>query len=136
MVGCLRTITPAEIRQLGTKPFPGHGRIQVAKASVAALKVLGFQVVADHTAPRIRTAPKLIQVYAAGTAYSVTTTSDALAWSIEVTQDAKGSLVHAEPRAYRNGQPLDFDQVGYDYMDRAFTELYREIDDNLKGKQR
>lgn len=134
--GCMRTITPAEIQQLGTKPYPGQSRSSVARAAVAALKALGFEVVADQTAPRIRTAPKLIQVIATGSAYSATTISDALAWSVEVTADGKGCVLHAEPRAYRNSQPLDDTEMGYDYMDRAFKDLFREIDDNLAAKSK
>jgi len=129
--GCMRTITPAEIQQLGTKAYPGHSRAQVARAAMAALKVLGFEVVADETAPRIRTAPKLIQVHATGSAYSATTISDALAWSLEITAEGNGCVVHAQPRGYRNSQPLDDTEIGYDYMDRAFKELFREIDENL-----
>ena len=78
---CMRTITPDEIAQRGTKPYPGKSPAQVMKASVVALKTLGFDVVAADGG-KVKTAPKTIQVTAVGGAYSASSYEDALAWTL------------------------------------------------------
>jgi TonB family protein len=128
----MRTITPAEIEQRGTKPYPGKSPAQVMKASVVALKTLGFDVVVAD-AGKVKTAPKTIQVSAVGGAYSATAIEDALAWTLDVDAASDGSVIHAHPRSYRNGQPLDERNLGYNYMSHAFSDLFKEIDDNLPG---
>jgi hypothetical protein len=134
LAACMRTITPDEIEQHGTKPYPGKSQAQVMKASVVALKTLGFEVVvADAASGKVKTAPKTIQVSAVGGAYSATAIEDALSWTLDVDAASNGSVIHAHPRSYRNGQPLDERNLGYNYMNRAFTDLFKEIDDNLPG---
>jgi hypothetical protein len=129
---CMRTITPAEIEQRGTKPYPGKGPAQVMKASVVALETLGFKVVVAEGG-KVKTAPKTIQVSAVGGAYSATAIEDALSWTLDIDAASDGTVIHAHPRSYRNGQPLDERNLGYNYMSHAFDDLFREIDDNLPG---
>ena len=132
---CARTITPAEIERKGTKPYPKQGRAQLVQATSVALKTLGFDVtVSDPNAGKVKTAPKTIQVTAVGSRYSATAYSDSLAWVIDVTPDSSGgSVLRARPRAYRNGVPLDETNLTASYMDRAFRDLFREIEDNIPG---
>jgi hypothetical protein len=129
---CMRTITPDEIEQRGTKPYPGKSPAQVMKASVVALKTLGFDVVVADGG-KVKTAPKTIQVTAVGGAYSASSYEDALAWTLDVDAASDGSVIHAHPRSYRNGQPLDERNLSYNYMSHAFSDLFKEIDGNLPG---
>ncbi|GAC1361134.1 MAG: hypothetical protein NVSMB47_13570 [Polyangiales bacterium] len=134
LTGCPRTITPAEIEQHGTRPYPTKSRAQVVKASAAALQTLGFEVVVvDEQHGWVKTAPKVMQTHAVGNAYGATAIQDSLAWTLEIDAAGSGALVHAHPRAYRNGQSLDERNMLAAYMERAFNDLFREIDSNLSG---
>jgi hypothetical protein len=80
----------------------------------------------------VNTTPKLLQVTVVGSRTAARTMGDALAWTLEL--DASGSdavVVRAVPRAFRNGQQLPDSEMNGDYMERAFTDLFREIEDNF-----
>jgi hypothetical protein len=132
LVGCPRAITPAEIDRNGTKTYYGRDAGQVVHATVSALKTLGYEVVvADVAGGKVKTAPKLVQVTAVGNAYSATALQDSLAWSIEFVKASDGTVVRLHPRFFRNGQPIDESMINADPMNKAFADLFREIDDNL-----
>lgn len=103
------------------------------KASDTALRTLGYQVVvADVNTGQVKTAPKPLVVTAAGTGASAVAVSNDLAWSLEITPAAAGVVMQATPRASSGGQSYDgpFDQA---YMEKAFKDLFNEIDSNLSG---
>jgi hypothetical protein len=130
-----RVATPAELDQLGTKTYPGYGKDEVEKAVLTALKVQGYEVVT--TEPRIRTSPKLVHVSSAAT-YTETTGSassfaESVAWDIDVKPGEPGPTLHAVPRASVNGMAMD--QMYYDYAERTFGELMKEIDASLPAKK-
>lgn len=132
VVGCGRTITPAEIDQYGTRAYRGPTKAQTVKATSIALASLGYEVVvADGTSGVVKTSPKVVQTHAYGSQYSATSIQDSLAWSVQITSTPNGSLVRAKPRAYRNGQPLDDNQMMASYMQKAFASLFAEIETNL-----
>jgi hypothetical protein len=135
LVGCTqRTVTPAELEKNGTRPYAGETPAQVMKATVVALKTLGYEVtLADESTGKVKTAPKVVQLHAYGNAYSATGVEDSLAWNIEIASAPDGSVIHARPKAYRNGVALDDTNMTASYMDRAFTDLFHEIEDNMPG---
>ena len=134
LVGCPRAITPAEIDRNGTKTFYGRSPGQVANATIAALRTLGYEVtVADVSGGKLKTAPKLVVVHAVGNSYGATAYRDELAWSIELVKASDGTVVRLTPRFFRNGQPLDNSMVSADPLNKAFADLFREIDSNLPG---
>ena len=134
LVGCPRAITPAEIDHNGTKTFYGRDAGQVVRATVAALRTLGYDVtVADVGSGKVKTAPKLVVVHAVGNSYGATALRDELAWSIDFVRASDGTVVRLTPRFFRNGQPLDNSQISADPLNKAFADLFREIDSNLPG---
>jgi hypothetical protein len=134
ITGCARTITPAEIDRNGTKTFHGREAGQVVRATVAALRTLGYEVVvADVAGGKVKTAPKLVTVHAVGNQYHATAMADSLAWSIDFVKATDGTVVRLHPRMYRNGQPIDETMINADPMNKAFADLFKEIDENLPG---
>ena len=135
LVACApRSITPAEIDHNGTKTFYGRDAGSVGRASVAALRTLGFDVVVtDMVAGKIKTAPKVVAVHAVGNQYAATALQDSLAWTVELVRASDGTVVRLHPRFFRNGQPIDNSQIAAAPMNRAFVDLFREIDENLPG---
>jgi hypothetical protein len=129
-----RVATPAELDQLGTKTYPGYTKEDVQKAALTALKVQGYDVVT--TEPRIRTSPKLVHVSSSATYTEHTGSSqtygESVAWDIDVIDGKDGATVHAVPRASVNGVPMD--QMWYDYAERTFRDLMKEIDVSLPEK--
>ena len=129
-----RVATPAELTQLGSRTYPGYSKDVVQQAAVTALKVQGYEVVT--TEPRIRTSPKLVHVSASST-YSETSGAsssfaESVAWDIDVQDGQPGASLHAVPRASVNGVPME--QMYYDYAERTFGELMKEIDSSLPAK--
>jgi hypothetical protein len=129
-----RVATPAELDQLGTKTYPGYGKDDIQQAVMTALKVQGYEVVT--TEPRIRTSPKLVHVSSSAT-YGETSGSaqsfaESVAWDIDVTDGKDGATVHAVPRASVNGMPME--QMYYDYAERTFGQLMKEIGASLPAK--
>jgi len=130
-----RVATPAELDQLGTKTYPGYSKDEVQQAALTALKVQGYEVVT--TAPRIRTSPKLVHVSSSAT-YSETSVSaqsfaESVAWDIDISEAKEGPTLHAVPRASVNGIPME--QMYYDYAERTFGELMKEINTSLPAKR-
>jgi hypothetical protein len=130
-----RVATPAELDQLGTKSYPGYSRDEVLQAALTALKVQGYEVVTAD--PRLRTSPKLVHV-SSSASYTQTSGSsqsfaESVAWDIDVTEGKGGTTVHAVPRASVNGVPME--QMYYDYAERTFGELMKEIDASLPAKK-
>ncbi len=132
-VGCMgpKVATAADLKRLGTKAYPGHTREEVMQSTVTALKILGYEVVTAD--PRIRTSPKAVSTMAAGSAYSATTYTEAVAWDIDVQSDAQGASVLAECRASLNGQPME--QVYLKWAEPNFKQLFKEIDANMPAKK-
>jgi hypothetical protein len=130
-----RVATPAELDQFGTKTFPGYSKAEVQTAAVTALKIHGYEVVTEE--PRIRTAPKLVRVSgsASYSQYSGTSQSYAekVAWDIDVKEGQPGPTLHAVPRATVNDIPME--QMYYDYAERTFGEIMRDIDSSLPAKK-
>lgn len=140
LVGCAfgpqkRVATPAELEQLGTKSYPGYTKEQVQQAALTALKVQGYEVVA--TEPRIRTSPKLVHVSSQSTytetSGSAQTFGESVAWDIDVNEVGGSPTVHAVPRASVNGMAME--QMYYDYAERTFHELMKEIDSSLPAQK-
>jgi hypothetical protein len=129
-----RVATPAELDQLGTKTYPGYTTDEVRQAALTALKVQGYDVVT--TDPRIRTSPKLVHVSSSAsysqTSGSARTFGESVAWDIDVADGEAGPKLHATPRASVNGMAME--QMYYDYAERTFRELMKEIDGSLPAK--
>src|SRR5215471_9337951 len=130
-----RVATPAELDQLGTRTYPGYAKGDVQQAALTALKVQGYEVVTAE--PRIRTSPKLVHVSSQAsyseTAGSAQSFAESVAWDIDVNDGAQGVTLHAVPRASVNGMAMD--QMYYDYAQRTFADLMKEIDASLPPKK-
>jgi hypothetical protein len=129
-----RVATQAELDQFGTRTYPGYGKDAVQQAAITALKVQGYEIVT--TEPRIRTSPKLVHLSASST-YTETSGSsrsfaESVAWDIDVQDGQPGASLHAVPRASVNGMAME--QMYYDYAERTFGELMKEIDGSLPAK--
>lgn len=142
MAGCAglmgpqkRVATPAELEQLGSRTYPGYSKDEVTKATMTALRVQGYEVVTSE--PRIRTSPKLVHVSSSSsyteTSGSAQSFAESVAWDIDVQDGQPGASVHAVPRASVNGVPME--QMYYDYAERTFGELMKEISASLPAKK-
>jgi hypothetical protein len=58
--------------------------------------------------------------------------AESVAWDIEVKPGAQAALLHAVPRASVNGIPMD--QVYYDWAERTFGLLLKDVDASLPPK--
>ena len=134
LAGCGRTVTPEELDHYESRSFAGDKK-QVYRATVTALRSLGYEVVAsEETSGRVKTAPKIVNVQAAATSrYTAVAASNTIAWTITVTPGPNGAVVHAEPRLYSAGNSVEATQLNSDYADRTFNTLYDEIQSNLPG---
>ncbi|HEY3495141.1 MAG TPA: hypothetical protein VGK73_10665 [Polyangiaceae bacterium] len=131
LAGCGRTITAAEVQTLGKRPFPGRTRAEVVKASVIALRTLGYEViVSDEATGQVKTAPKQMVVTASGSANTAVAVSNDLAWMLEVSEAPDGVVVQATPRATSGGQSYD-GPYNADYMEKVIADLFKEIQSNL-----
>jgi hypothetical protein len=134
-------MTPAELDRYGTRTYAGTTRDQMMRATVGALKSLGYDVVSvDEAAGRVKTAPKLVVVNAAATSrYTAQGVESTMAWTVDVTNGGSGVVVHASPRGYTAGQAVEATNLNADYMERAFTTLFDEIQSevpsSVHGKQ-
>ncbi len=135
LVACGRTVTPAELQAYEERAYDGQTKAEVFKATVTALKSLGYEIVeADAARGRVKTAPKLMVVQAARTSSTTAmAVGNSVAWTIDVASSAQGATVHAVPRLYRAGESVDPSRLNADFADRTFTTLYGEIADNLTG---
>jgi hypothetical protein len=134
-VGCGRPVTADELDRLEARSYQGRSRGEVLKATVTALRSLGYEVVSvDQAAGRVKTAPKIVVVHAARTSSSTAIASgDAVAWTIDVSGAKGGAQLHAEPRLYSGGQNVETTRLNETYAQRLFTTLYGEIDSSLPG---
>lgn len=130
-----RVATPAELDQFGTRSYPGYAKAEVEKAALTALKIQGYEVVT--TEPKIRTAPKLVHVSTTATYTETTGTAqsfgESVAWDIDIADGGGAPKLHAVPRASVNG--IAMDQMYYDYAERTFGELMKDIDGSLPAKK-
>ena len=130
-----RVATQAELDQFGTKSYPGYSKNDVQQAALTALKVQGYEVVT--TEPRIRTSPKLVHVSSSAsyteTSGSAQTFGESVAWDIDINDAESGPVLHAVPRASVNGMAME--QMYYDYAERTFRELMKEIDGSLPARK-
>lgn len=134
LAGCGRTITPDQVKALAKRSYAGRKRDELVKASVTALKTLGFEVVVEDTETgTVKTAPKALVATASGTATTAIAVTNDLAWTIEVTNAGDGVDVQATPRASQGGQTYD-GPYDADYMERVVADLFKEIESNLKPK--
>jgi hypothetical protein len=134
LAGCGRTITPDQLKALAKRSYAGRKRDELMKASVTALKTLGYEVVVeDAETGVVKTAPKPLVAMASGNATSAVAVTNDLAWTIEVTEAAESANVQATPRASQGGQSYD-GPYDADYMERAVADLFKEIESNLKPK--
>ena len=132
--GCGRTITPDQVKALAKRSYAGRKRDELVKASVIALKTLGFQVVVeDAESGVVKTAPKPLVATASGSASTAIAVTNDLAWTIEVTPAGEGVDVQATPRASSGGPSYD-GPYDADYMEKAVADLFKEIESNLKPK--
>lgn len=136
VAGCGRAVTPAELEAYEQHAYTGQARGTVFKATVTALRSLGYEVVlADAAAGRVKTAPKVVVVHAARTSSTTAIAAgDSVAWTIDVGGDAHGAHVHAEPRLYRAGEAVPSERLNHDYAEKMFSTLYSEIASNLPGQ--
>ena len=132
LAGCGRAITPAELDKNGTHVFHGHQKPETVHASAIALKTLGYEVVVEDAASgRVKTSPKLVTVHAVGGNGSATAIADSIQWSLEIVGTSSDSVVKAHPHAFRNGLALDDSQLQAGAVNKAFVDLFKEIDENL-----
>ncbi len=130
--GCGRAITPAELDKNGTHVFHGHQKPETVHASAIALKTLGYEVVVEDVANgRVKTSPKLVTVHAVGGNGSATAIADSIQWSLEIVGTSSDSVVKAHPHAFRNGLAMDDSQLQAGAVNKAFLDLFKEIDENL-----
>lgn len=128
--GC-RPATAAELQDWGTRTYAGTTKAQAYRASLAALRSLGYDIAATDNAAQIRTAPKLVTVTATGSQYSAQAVENSLAWDIDVTGSPQGIVIHATPRGYSAGQAVDGTHLQASYMKKAFETLFGEIERDL-----
>jgi len=132
--GCARTITPDQVKALAKRSYAGRNREELMKASVTALKTLGFEVVVeDAESGIVKTAPKPLVATASGTATSAIAVTNDLAWTIEVAKAGEGVDVEATPRASSGGASYD-GPYDAEYMEKSISDLFKEIESNLKPK--
>jgi hypothetical protein len=131
-IGC-RIVTPQELANFESHPYPGHSQAEVYGATVTALKSIGYEIVlADKGSFRIKTAPKVVMVHAAATSSSTAVAlNDTVGWNIDVLSSSDGAILHAEPRLYRGGNAVEPSTILYDFADNLFRTLYAEIDSDM-----
>jgi hypothetical protein len=135
LAGCGRVMTPAELATHERHGFTGRTKEQVFRAAAAALRGEGYEIIAaDAVAGRLRTAPRIIGAHAVGSRYSAVATSTSFAWTVDVWPDTGGAVLRAEPRGYNGAQRVDAAEMNAEWLEKAFRQLYREIDDNLPAR--
>lgn len=130
LTGC-RPATAAELQDWGTRTYAGTTTAQALRASLTALRSLGYDIAATDSASQIKTAPKLVSVTATGGQYSAQAVSDSLAWDVDIRPSAQGIVIHAAARGYTAGQAVDATHLNASYMKKAFETLFDEIERDL-----
>lgn len=134
---CAPALTPSDVERNGTRTYAGTTREQALRASVAALRSLGYETaLVDEGAGRVKSAPKLLVVHASGSRYSARATGSSLAWDIDVSTGNRGAVVRARPRAYEGGQSVPPSKMNGEYMKRLYETLFTEIESNLPAGAR
>jgi hypothetical protein len=128
-VACARTLTPEQVSELGKKSYPTHAPEAVMKASVTALRTLGFEIVVAEGG-QVKTAPKPVMVTASGGGGVAYAASNDIAWTLTIEPAGDGSSVHAVPRMITGGTSYD-GPVDAAYMEKAVADLFKEIESNL-----
>ena len=136
--GCqsFTVLSPAQLSAKGTHRYGNSSKEQVTGACTVALTTLGYKVtVSEPAAGIVKTAPSSIMTSATGGPGYANVTDDGLAWSI-VVESAGGSIVvHATPRAFRNGTEVHKEGIWVaEVMDAKFADLWRELDETLRAK--
>jgi hypothetical protein len=133
LTACGRTVTPAELQAYEDHSYDGQSKADVFRATIIALKSLGYEIVdADAARGHIKTAPKLMVVQAARTSSTTAmAVGSSVAWTIDVSPSSGGAALHALPRLYRAGESVDPNRLNADFADRTFSTLYAEIESNL-----
>jgi hypothetical protein len=127
-------MTPAELAQHESHPYPGHSKSQVFSAATSALRSLGYEIVtSDAASGRIKTAPKLVTVTAYGSSSTAVASGNSLAWTLDVSSGDDGAMLHAEPRGYSAGQLVEASRMNGSFLERSFETLYGEIDEDMPG---
>ncbi|MDB5220426.1 MAG: hypothetical protein JWO86_8353 [Myxococcaceae bacterium] len=130
-------LSPAQLTAKGTHRYGGNAsREQVTGACTTALTTLGYKVTVSEPASGIvKTAPSSIMTSATGGAGYANVTDDGLAWSIVVESAGESIIVHATPRAFRNGTEIHEKGIWVaEVMDAKFADLWRELDETLRAK--
>ncbi len=129
---CGLPLSPADLARDENHYIPARSRAQVYRATVTALRTLGYQiVVSDEASGKIKTAPKVVTATAYGNGYGAVATENAIGWIIDVTVVQGGALVHAEPRGYTGGQVVLASNMNGQYLEGLFGTLYQEIDTDV-----
>jgi hypothetical protein len=123
--------TPADLERLGTRRYTDRTTEEVGAAAVAALRLLGYQVV--MTDPRIRTAPRDVGTTAVRGNNTAQLYTESVAWDVDVRADQSGVTLVAMPRATVNGEPMT--QVYIGWAEKNFGQLMQEIDASLPQKR-
>jgi hypothetical protein len=127
MAGGLGACAPpaAQLQQMGTRNYPNNSPEEVHAAALVALKVQGYEVVAEQ--PMIRTAPKLV----AASAVNRTAAAQEVAWDVEVTSGSPGAVVRLTPRVFFGGTQTS--DVSAAWAGNNTSALFGEIDTALKN---
>jgi hypothetical protein len=129
-------LSPAQLSAKGTHRYGNSSKEQVTGACTTALTTLGYKVtVSEPGSGVVKTAPSSIMTSATGGAGYANVTDDGLAWSIVVEATDGGIVVHATPRAFRNGTEIHEKGIWVaEVMDAKFADLWRELDETLGAK--
>jgi hypothetical protein len=126
-------VTPQELVDFETRPYPGHSQSEIFGVAVSALRTIGYEVtLADKSSFHIQTAPRVVMAHAAATSSNTPiATNETTAWDITVLSAAGGATLHAEPRLNRSGASVEPSTFSYDFATEMFMTLYKEMEREL-----
>jgi len=129
-------LTEAQLAERGTHRYPSADVGTVTNACARALAALGYDVVTrDEQQGVVKTAPKTFEVRVVGNGYYAQASEDGLAWNVQVEGSASGAVLHATPRAFRNGSEIRRRDVWVaEAIDDKFADLWSEMDGALSAK--
>lgn len=129
---CAPPLTAANVEEWGTRSYAGATRRIAFRATVGALKSLGYETaIVDEGVGRIKTAPKLLVVHASGSRYGARATGSSLAWDVDVTVAGGAAIIRARPRGDEGGQGVPIERMNAEYVKRMYDALFTEIESNL-----
>jgi hypothetical protein len=135
-------MTPELIAARGTYTFSA-ARSRVFPATVAALKVLGYEIAfSDEPAGVIKTAPRSARsvAHTKESALGPSETNTELvaytrSYAIQISDNHGQTRVEATPRLFQNGSDISWrntwDLAGADGENQRWYQLFREIGSNL-----